>query len=248
VFECRSTRMEERGSFGPEHVPKSSASFADPISRLLPASARSSFSFKDAAASMELKAAAWRDRASATLASLHLSTGASHGAHDSLAKAADAPRVRSSSSSRPNSSDGVRAPRARSVEACAERREGDAEATSGWPASLGVHDLPRFPTVSAVEPGTKSVARSAARRNKLPLAWALSDQLATSFWERQWARRNGSSTRDRRRVLILMSETGGGHKASATSVAEALEEISKHTFSEVLYIVALYVNIYVLGH
>lgn len=232
--------MGERDSCGPEHAPRSSASFVDPISCLLPASAHSGFSFMDAAASMELKAAAWRDRASATLASLHLSTGASLRAHDSPSTAADAPRVRSSSTSRPNSSEGVPAPRgrARSVEACAERHEVDAEAIRGWPARLGIHDLPRFPTVSVADPeakpGAKSAARSAARRNRLPLAWALSDQLATSFWERQWARRNGSSTRDRRRVLILMSETGGGHKASATSVADALEEISKHTFFKVL--------------
>eukprot|EP00960_Hanusia_phi_P045008 756974-Hanusia_phi.AAC.10 len=57
------------------------------------------------------------------------------------------------------------------------------------------------------------------------LAWALSHRLAQRFWERRWrSRSHGETTR----VLILMSETGGGHKASAWSIAEALEAQADH--------------------
>ncbi|EKX35758.1 hypothetical protein GUITHDRAFT_118033 [Guillardia theta CCMP2712] len=57
------------------------------------------------------------------------------------------------------------------------------------------------------------------------LAWALSHRLAQRFWERRW---RGRSYGEATRVLILMSETGGGHKASAWSIAEALEAQADH--------------------
>ena len=90
-------------------------------------------------------------------------------------------------------------------------------------SGLGVK-VPRFPTLGSSKGGPDERSESAGRRNKMPLAWALSDRLASQFWERKWASQNGSTdSRGKLRVLILMSETGGGHKASATSLADALE-------------------------
>lgn len=87
--------------------------------------------------------------------------------------------------------------------------------------------VPRFPTLGKGREGEKKSDSAGGRRNKMPLAWALSDRLASQFWERKWASQNGKTdSYGKLRVLILMSETGGGHKASATSLADALEEMS----------------------
>jgi len=64
---------------------------------------------------------------------------------------------------------------------------------------------------------------SGQHQDRLTLAWAISDGINNKRWEERWS---ALQRPDKPRVLILMSETGGGHKASAQSIGEALEAIA----------------------
>jgi hypothetical protein len=51
------------------------------------------------------------------------------------------------------------------------------------------------------------------------MAWVLHEKLYGQYWMKKWEK---LPTPTKKRVLILMCCTGGGHKASATALSEAL--------------------------
>ena len=139
-------------------------------------------------------------------------------------------------SARPRSVDSVDSTRERARRSMSLRDLALGEVAQGL-SSLR-NDLPSVPRVPRWRGVSGSVTpphategdeerSSKGRPDKMPMAWALSEQLAEQFWGRKWAKQNGrAAARDKLRVLILMCETGGGHKASAKSLADALEELS----------------------
>ena len=56
------------------------------------------------------------------------------------------------------------------------------------------------------------------------MAWVLHEKLYGQYWMKKWEK---LPTPTKKRVLILMCCTGGGHKASATALSEALTELAE---------------------